>query len=57
MSAAFGVSPESSLLAIKALVPGDSGGSTAFSDEAIRARTTGCGGEIVERYRRSICMI
>lgn len=52
-----GVPPESSLLAIKALVPGDSGGNTAFSDEALRRGTTGCGGEMVERYRMSICMI
>jgi hypothetical protein len=54
---AFGVSPESSRPNINALVPGDSGGHTIFSDEAIRIGTTGSIGEMVERYRRSIRMI
>jgi len=46
---ASGVSPESSLTAIKELVPGDSGGSTAFSEVNIRAGMTGSCGETVER--------
>jgi len=52
----FGVSPESSLPAIKALVPGDSGGNTAFL-EVIRIGTTGLDGEMVVRYRSSISII
>lgn len=45
----FEVSPEPSLIAIKELVPGDSGGRTAFSDLNIRSGITGSAGEIVER--------
>jgi hypothetical protein len=54
---AFGVSPESSRRNINALVPGDSGGNTILSDEAIRIGTTGSDGEMVEIYRRSIYII
>jgi hypothetical protein len=45
----LGVSPESSLTAIKELVPGDSGGKTAFSDVNILAGMAGSGAEMVER--------
>lgn len=45
----FGPAPESSLADIKELVPGDSGGYTAFSEENVRTGTTGSGGEIIER--------
>lgn len=45
----FGVSQLSSLLAIKELVPGDSGGNTVFSDVNIRDGIAGAGGEIVDR--------
>lgn len=45
----FGVSPASSLTPIKVLVPGDSGGKTAFSDVKILGGMAGCKGEIVER--------
>ena len=45
----FGATPVSSLANIKELVPGDSGGYTTFSEENVRAGTTGSGGEIVER--------
>lgn len=54
---AFGVSPISSRTAINELVPGDSGGKTTFSELNTRAGTTGSGGEIVDRYFRSICTI
>lgn len=46
---ALGVSPDSSCVAIKELVPGDSGGSTALSDLNIRWGIAGFDGEIVER--------
>lgn len=45
----FGVPPESSLCAINELVPGDSGGKTAFSEVKILWGITASGGEIVER--------
>jgi len=43
------VSPEFSLVAIRALVPGDSGGKTEFLEVKMRCGITGSGGEIVER--------
>lgn len=45
----FGMSLVSSLLAINELVPGDSGGKTAFSEENILGGTAGSGFEILER--------
>ena len=43
--------------AIKELVPGDSGGSTAFSGACIVGGVTYSGCGMVERYFKSICMI
>lgn len=45
----FGVSPASSRTPISVLVPGDSGGKTAFSDVNIRGGMAGFRGEMVER--------
>ncbi|KAJ6860536.1 hypothetical protein NC651_036815 [Populus alba x Populus x berolinensis] len=42
----LGICPKSSLTAIKELVPGDSGGKTAFSDVKILAGMTGFGAEM-----------
>ena len=46
----FGVSPEPSLTAINELVPGDSGGNTAFSEvKTLGGGAMAASGEIVER--------
>lgn len=54
----FGTSRVPCLVAaIKELVPGDSGGSTAFSGGCILGDVTCSSDEMVDRYLKSICMI